>query len=122
LSIQAYQRTAQLGEAPRSTEYRVFAQVTRDLITAHEQGAAADFALYMQALTRNRELWEMLAVDCAGEGNALPAVVRGQIVSLALFVYRHTSAICVDGASIEPLIDINRTMMEALAPSASTTR
>jgi flagellar biosynthesis activator protein FlaF len=121
VSIQAYQRTAQLGETPRSAEYRAFAQITRDLIWARDNGPIPDFAAWMNALVKNRELWEILAVDCAGEGNALPAPVRAQIVSLALFVDRHTSAVCVDNAPIDPLIDINKTMMEALAPSAPAT-
>lgn len=119
MSIQAYQRTAQLGETPRSAEYRAFAQVTRDLIWARDNGPIPEFGTWMNALVKNRELWEILAVDCAGEGNALPAAVRAQIVSLALFVDRHTSAICTDNASIDPLIDINKTMMDALTPSPS---
>jgi flagellar protein FlaF len=119
VSIQAYQRTAQLGESPRSTEYRAFAQVTRDLIWARDNGPVPEFGAWMTALLKNRQLWEILAVDCAGQGNALPPKVRAQIVSLALFVERHTSAVCVDNAAIDPLIDINKTMMEALAPSST---
>jgi flagellar biosynthesis activator protein FlaF len=123
VSIQAYQRTAQLGEAPRAGEYRTFAMVTRDLIQARDNGPVADFGAYMNALFRNRELWEILAVDCAGDGNGLPEAVRAQIISLALFVDRHTSAVCRDDASIEPLIDINRTIMDGLAAAtAQTTR
>jgi flagellar protein FlaF len=115
VSIQAYQRTAQLGEAPRAGEYRTFAMVTRDLIQARDNGPVADFGAYMNALFRNRELWELLAVDCAGEGNGLAAPVRAQIISLALFVDRHTSAVCRENAEIDVLIDINRSIMDGLA-------
>ncbi len=119
MSIQAYQRTAQLGEAPRATEYRTFAQVTRDLIVARDNGPTADFGAYMDALFRNRQLWEILAVDCAGEANGLPASVRAQIISLALFVDRHTSAVCRNNADIETLIEINRSIMDGLAAATA---
>lgn len=41
--------------------------------------------------------------------------LRGQIISLALWVSRYSSQVLREGADIDPLIDINRTMMEGLA-------
>jgi flagellar biosynthesis activator protein FlaF len=47
--------------------------------------------------------------------NQLPLALRGQIISLAMWVARYSSEVLRDGADIDPLIDINRTMMEGLA-------
>jgi flagellar protein FlaF len=41
--------------------------------------------------------------------------LRAQIISLALWVSKYSSDVLRNGAAIDPLIDINRTMMEGLA-------
>jgi flagellar biosynthesis activator protein FlaF len=114
MSIQAYQRAATRSENPRETEYRVFAAVTANLVRAAEQGRA-DISVLAQAIHDNRRLWSIFATDCAQPTNALAEGTRAQIISLALFVDRQCSAVLREGAEIEPLIDINRSMMEGLA-------
>ena len=114
MSIQAYQRAATRSENPRETEYRVFATVTANLVRAAEQGRA-DVGVLVQAIHDNRRLWSIFAADCAQPTNALAETTRAQIISLALFVDRQCSAVLREGAEIEPLIDINRSMMEGLA-------
>lgn len=116
MSIQAYQNAARKTETPRQTEFRAFAQATRGLIDAasfpvDEVGRRAE------ALAVNRRLWSLLASDCAGEGNSLPQGLRAQIISLSMFVDRHSSAVMRHGASLDVLIDINRTIMQGLAPA-----
>jgi flagellar protein FlaF len=56
-----------------------------------------------------------MANDCMAEGNALPEQLRASIVSLSLWVGRYTSDVMQRQADIEPLIDINRTIMQGLA-------
>ncbi|OYW43215.1 MAG: hypothetical protein B7Z38_02255 [Rhodobacterales bacterium 12-64-8] len=115
MSIQAYQNAAKKTEGPRQTEYRAFALATRNLIDASglpdtEVGRRAE------ALAVNRRLWSLLASDCAADGNSLPQGLRAQIISLSLFVDRHSSAVMRDGAAFDVLIDINRTIMQGLSP------
>ena len=115
MSIQAYQTTAQKTESPRQTEYRAFAVATRGLIDAaalptNEVGRRGE------ALAKNRQLWSLLASDCAAEGNTLPQSLRAQIISLSIFVDRHTRAVMREGADFDILIDINRTIMQGLSP------
>jgi len=114
MSIQAYQRAATRAETPRETEYRVFATVTANLVRAKEVGRV-DFGVLAQAIHDNRRLWSTFAADCAQPGNALEINARAGIISLAMFVDRQCSAVLREGAEIDPLIDINRTMMEGLA-------
>jgi flagellar protein FlaF len=68
-----------------------------------------------EALDANRRLWTILASDCALPSNQLPLELRGQIISVALWVSRYTSEVLREGVDIEPLIDVNRTMMEGLS-------
>ncbi|MDX2233638.1 MAG: flagellar biosynthesis regulator FlaF [Hyphomonadaceae bacterium] len=114
MSIQAYQRAATRAESPREIEYRAFGVVTAALSKARELGHA-DLGVLAHALQENRRLWRILATDCADDSNTLDPAVRARIISLALFVDRHSSAVLRDGADIEPLIDINRSMMEGLS-------
>ena len=112
MSIKAYQRAAKQAEDPRSLEYRAFGQATAGLVRAKEEKAV--FGALADALDANRKLWTVLAADCSVPENALPLALRGQIISLALWVAKYSSQVLREGADIDPLIDINRTMMEGL--------
>jgi flagellar protein FlaF len=116
MSIQAYQTTAQKTESPRQTEYRAFAAATRGLIDAAAL-PATEIGRRGEALAKNKQLWTLLASDCAAEGNTLPQSLRAQIISLSIFVDRHTRAVMREGADFEVLIDINRTIMQGLSPA-----
>jgi flagellar protein FlaF len=118
MSIQAYQRASAQAESPREAEYRVFAQVTAGLLSAKERGRA-HLPTLAEALDKNRRLWTTLAQDCADPQNALPEKLRAQIISLAMWVSRHSSAVMQGGDDLEALIDVNRSIMQGLAPGAS---
>lgn len=118
MSLRAYQQAAQRAEQPRDIEYRLLGDVTRALMDAAKLDPK-DFAGRIDALDWNRRVWAALANDCASEGNALPQAVRAQIISISIWVSRHTSAVMRCEAEIEPLIDINRTIMQGLAAAGS---
>jgi flagellar protein FlaF len=113
MSIKAYQRAATQAESPRELEYRAFGQVTAGLVRAKEEKPPP--AVLAELLDANRRLWNVLSADCAVPENRLPLALRGQIISLAIWVARYSGEVLRNGAEIEPLIDVNRTMMEGLA-------
>lgn len=115
MSLQAYQKTAQRSEDPRQTEYRLFGQVTRALMEAAELDRS-EVSRRMDALDWNRRLWSVLGTDCALPGNGLPETLRAQIVSLSIWVNRHTSAVMRGQEEITPLIEVNRLIMQGLMP------
>ena len=117
MSLQAYKQAAQRAENPRETEYRLFGQVTRALITAAEADAS-EIAVRMDALDWNRRLWSALATDCASTENTLPPPAKASIISLSLWVSRHTSSVMRGEEEIEPLIDVNRMIMQGLSPNS----
>jgi flagellar biosynthesis activator protein FlaF len=114
MSIQAYQRAATQSEDPRATEYRTMAMVTASLLKVKDAGRN-DLGALAAAIQDNRRLWSIFALDCAQADNKMDMAMRAQIVSLAVYVDRQSSAVLREGAEIEPLIDINRTIMEGLA-------
>ena len=117
MSFQAYQQAAQRAESPRETEYRLFAEVTRGLMEAAE-AERTDLKARVSALDLNRRLWSALATDCASPDNRLPPETRASIISLSLFVGRHTSEAIRNCGDIGLLIEVNRSIMQGLAPTA----
>jgi flagellar biosynthesis activator protein FlaF len=115
MSVQAYQRAQQTAETPRDTEYRLLGQITAALTEAEKAGRG-DFARLVKAVDWNRRVWTAFSVDCQNPDNGLPVQLRANIISLALFVGRYSSEVIRDGADLEVLIDINKTVMQGLAP------
>jgi flagellar biosynthesis activator protein FlaF len=113
MGLEAYRRVQRTAENPRQAEYRLFAQVTAALIKARDEKLT--LAPLVDALDWNRRLWSTLSTDCAAAGNALPNELRAQIVSLAMWVSRYSSDVATQGASIDPLIDVNKSIMEGLS-------
>jgi flagellar protein FlaF len=114
MSLQAYKTAATRVENPRETEYRLFGQVTRALIHASTT-ERTDIATRIDALDWNRRLWSVLATDCADPDNAMDKSLRAQIISISLFVSRHSSAVMRGDDDFEALIDINKMVMQGLA-------
>lgn len=113
MSHRAYQQAAARAEEPRSAEYRLFGQVTRALLEA-EQAPDDDIQTRIDALDWNRRMWTALASDCASAQNVLPDAVRAQIISLSIWVHKHSSAVMRREEQIGPLVDINRIIMQGL--------
>ncbi len=112
----AYKSTQRITENPRDTEYRLFGQVTGALLDANKEKKSG--GPLAEAVDWNRKLWRTLAVDCMDERNQLPEQVRAQIVSLSLWVTRYSKQVTREGAPLQPLIEVNRTIMEGLSGAA----
>ncbi|WP_312598275.1 flagellar biosynthesis regulator FlaF [Brevundimonas sp.] len=117
MSLQAYTAATARAESPRDLEYRLFGQVTRALVHASTLDSS-DIAGRIDALDWNRRLWSALAGDCSDSGNGLANPVRAQIISLSLFVNRHSSAVMRGEETFQELIDINRMIMQGLSGAA----
>lgn len=114
MSLQAYQQAATRAENPRDMEYRLFAQVTRALMDASKLDRT-EVAKRVDALDWNRRLWATLGADCSSSGNQLPAPLRASIISLSIWVSKHTTLVIRNQEDFEPLIEVNRMIMQGLA-------
>ena len=99
------------AHSTRSAEYQAFAHVTKALSQAK---SATEFRVVAEAVYANRKLWNILITDASGDANQLPEKLRADIVGIGLFVQRHSSQVLNNSASIEPLIDINTSIMRGL--------
>jgi flagellar protein FlaF len=114
MSHDVYRKAAAANAGPREAEYLAFAEATRRLIAAVDAGRA-DLKTLIEAVHLNRELWGALAADCADDRNALPSDTRARIIALARWVSSYSSDVMQRRESLEPLIDVNRIIMEGLA-------
>jgi len=113
MSLRAYQQATARAESPREAEYRLFGQVTRALMAAAELDPS-DLKGRVDALDWNRRVWTALGSDCADSDNQLPESLRAGIISLSIWVSKHTSAVIRREEDIEPLIEVNRMIMQGL--------
>ena len=118
MSLHAYQQAATRAENPRDMEYRLFAQVTRALMEA-AQLDKTEVAKRVDALDWNRRMWSTLGADCAHPDNKLPPPLRASFISLSIWVGKHTSLVIRNQEEIEPLIEVNRMIMQGLAGGAA---
>ena len=109
----AYASATRIAPAPRDTEYRAFAEVTRRLAD-HEMESDLNFPRLAEALHLNRRLWGLLATDVARSGNGLPEELRAQILSLYEFVRQHSDRVLSERSSPAVLVEINTAVMRGL--------
>ena len=114
MSHEAYRRAQKATAHPRDAEYRAFSEATRRLLEAKETGRA-DLKQLIEAVHLNRTLWGTLASACADPANQLPSETRALIISLARWVSVYSSDVVRKKDSVEPLIDVNRIIMDGLA-------
>ncbi len=113
MTLNAYENARKTTESHQQTEYRLFVDVTRALMDAKDC-VKTDPKLH-DALHWNRRMWSTFATDCAIEGNKLPKMLRAQIISLSIWVGKHSSKIIRENEDIQALIDVNKSVMEGLA-------
>lgn len=112
---QAYGKVQNATENPRSLEYRLLGQVTAALTKARDSGkrGTSDF---VDAMLWNKKVWDAFIVDLSSEGNKLPKELRAQIIGIGLWVGRETIQVLDGTGDIDSLINVNKTIMEGLAP------
>src|SRR5258708_38704213 len=113
MSISAYRRRQEAAESPRELERRAFSVVIGKLEDAKKKGGRP----LIEACYLNHQLWTTLQVDLALPENALPAELKARLISLAIWVQRYTMQVMQGTASADPLISVNRNILEGLSVS-----
>ena len=116
---QAYGRAQNIVENPRSTEYRLLAQVCGALTRARESKRGT--AEFVDALLWNKKVWDAFIMDLSSDGNRLPIQLRAQIIGIGLWVGRETIQVLDGTGDIDALLNVNKTIMEGLAPQPTQT-
>lgn len=109
LSERAYGSPALRGA--RDMEYDIFSRVTRMLRQAPRECIAQET---IAAVSKNNELWTILATDLADQNNAIEDQVKAGLLSLAFFSLRHGQLVLAGKANTDSLIEINMSVMKGL--------
>lgn len=112
-SSQAYQSSQKLGSAPRQTEARALLEAARMMDAAVETD---DADAYRVALRLNWRLWTIIQADVTAPECELPTEIRENILSLSVFIDKHTVGALAErsGDKLRVLIDINRNIASGL--------
>ncbi len=113
MSLHEHPSALPVDEHPRRTEHRLFSEITRGLMSAGASGAGSPDLHY--AVERNCLLWDTLRRDLESEANWLAPELKAKLISLALWVERHSAEVVTGEAEVGPLIAVNRTIMEGLS-------
>ncbi|WIW90907.1 flagellar biosynthesis regulator FlaF (plasmid) [Sphingobium sp. V4] len=113
MSLNAYRRAQEIAATPRGTEYRLMSQITAEMMAARDAGLVG--VGLMPSLHRNRRAWSTFSNLCASPDNQLPEDLRARIISIGLWVERHTSDVVRGRESIDDLIVVNRAIIEGLS-------
>ena len=113
MSISAYRRQKEAAETPRELECRAFSTVIGKLIEGQKTGGKA----LIEACYLNTQLWTALTVDLSLADNPLPADLKARLISLAIWVQRYSMQVMQGTASADPLISVNRNILEGLSVS-----
>lgn len=113
-SNQAYQSSQKLGAGARQTEARALLEAARRLSAVKED--KDNVSEYRAALRLNWRLWTIIQADIASEENALPSEIKANVMSLSIFIDKHTIGALAepDPKKLDVLIDINRNIASGL--------
>lgn len=95
----------------RDIEYDVFSQVTR-LLLQSSRDCRGNATIW--AVSKNNELWTILAADLAAAGNRHDDDVKAGLISLALFSLKHGQGVLSGRETTDALIDVNLAVMKGL--------
>lgn len=112
MTVGHYQERQSNSESPRQREHRIFADVTAAL----ERNRTATYvtAELGAALLRNKQLWDTLVADLVHDENQLPGELKNQLISLGVWVSRHTDSVMGGRAKVDALIDVNTSIIRGL--------
>ncbi len=86
--FEAYKKANLANENPAQTEYRIFAEITRELETANSNAGTTNDRI--NAVFRNSRLWLTLKADLVSSENHLNKETKAGLISLAIWVEKFT--------------------------------
>lgn len=113
LKNSAYNVENSTVRSEKSIEYQAFADAT-SAMSRYSENNSDDFSVLAKVTHQNRRLWNVLATDVMSDDNQLPVSVRAGIFSLSQFVMKHSSQVLNGDATLDALIEINRSVMRGL--------
>lgn len=116
MSVARYAANQNAAASPREIELRALRYINGLL------AAAANLRGRAIALEKTHRLWSILLRDLGSPGNALPASLRANLISLGLWAQRECDDRLGDMNSLEPLMALHRDLIEGLEAQTRASR
>ena len=94
--------------------------VSFDELTSQDEKLRALANGVQAAVTRNQQIWLTLKFDLLDEENALPPQLRAGLISLALWVEKHSTSVLRGTHAISPLVDVNLSIVRGISGEATS--
>lgn len=117
LAYKAYGEVRQRTVGDKEVEYALFRQITDSLEAARDTQAHAP-AEWADAISRNQQLWSIIATDLVNPSNVLPDELKRSLLYLSEFVRRTSMKVLSGEDGLSDLIEINTTVMAGLPRSS----
>ena len=118
--IDVYKKASLASQSPRATEYKIFAEITGELIDINDDKSSPQARI--NTLFRNSQLWLTLEADLTCPANKLDKELKAGLISLAIWVRKFTSLAMRNREDLEPLISVNKQIMEGLMAAEENSR
>ena len=106
----AYRAAQRASTNPIQMEADIMGRVTREIETYRKKGGPE----FVKALYRNVQLWNAFSADLLSDENKLPEQLKASLISLSIWVEKHTDKVVHKEASVDALIDVNRSIIAGL--------
>lgn len=116
LAHKAYGEVRNRTADNRSIERALFRQITDAMIEVQD-AKRSDPEKWANAISRNLDLWTLLATDLMHPENQLGEGLRKSLLELSIFVRRASTEILGGGDGLADLIDINESIIKGLENS-----
>jgi flagellar protein FlaF len=113
--VDGYSEPSSFARSDRETEYHVIFRITRNLRKSTTSQSSLLGKDAIKAIHDNRKLWTHLASSVSSERNRLPTELKAQIFFLAEFVLSHSRQVLRNQAPVDPLVDINLSILRGLS-------
>lgn len=113
-NLNAYQQAQRLAITPSAAEAASLTKASALLEQAKKN--VQDFDAYSTALNVNQRFWTVLQADLSSDGNRLSDELKGDLLSLSIFVNKQTVKALADPKPehLDALIEINRNIAQGL--------
>jgi flagellar protein FlaF len=113
-NLDAYQQAQKLAITPSAAESATLVKAAGILEKAKE--TITDMATYSAALKFNQRFWTVLQADLTSPGNKLSDKIKGDLLSLIIFIDKQTIKALADPKAehLDVLIEINRNIAMGL--------
>ena len=114
LAYKAYGKVTNRTASDEQIEYALFQEITQAL-KAVAQTDRPSPVVWVDAIDRNLQLWQLISTDVMSEANQLDPSLKANLITLAESVRMISYHVLSRKADVSELVEINEIIMEGLA-------